>query len=569
MATRSGLASISTRNRPAYQTATRRSGGVTFNYPGFGRDPEAAGAVPVANAPSAPTTTAPQAVSPASTIRPESDEDIDRRAADFGGANGAPSTENNVVSPDQSLTGVIGSIANAASALNPFGAFTALALSDLMGMPPTLSLTQVARGALGESLAEPTPENVSTEDDGTSGGAKADTTSNVTPDNPLTAETAPDAVAADEGGTGPDGGSKSDTAGTGNFGPDGSGGDAEGGTGPDGGDKGDTAGTGNSGPDGSGSDPGGDNAGTDSGGGGYGASDSSADGGYGGESQFMKGGYTGAGDDGIVQPDRPAGTVHEGEIVIPHHMVQQGHGLDALSKIRAGGAGQASARGGLPGVNTNGMMMDPVTSAGPNEVAPFHTPMGGRGAPQSAPAPMSNMQAENTMDDAFGGSFGNEGMGAAGSLADYDPDGMGMDGAPPPGDAEVASMTSVAQQDEYAFGAGMGGGGNVDGDSYLGEDHPYASVQRGSDPFTPADESQGVNADAAAMRLASLPPVAQQAMMMAIGSDPMVASALLEVLGPQFQKMISGALKASVPPQMGAAGAMGGMGAAPPPGMMG
>ncbi|WP_426957967.1 hypothetical protein [Muricoccus radiodurans] len=38
---------------------------------------------------------------------------------------------------------------------------------------------------------------------------------------------------------------------------------------------------------------------------------------------FRRGGYTGAGDDGVVQPDRPAGTVHEGEIVIPAEMVQR------------------------------------------------------------------------------------------------------------------------------------------------------------------------------------------------------------------------------------------------------
>jgi hypothetical protein len=38
---------------------------------------------------------------------------------------------------------------------------------------------------------------------------------------------------------------------------------------------------------------------------------------------FQKGGYTGAGRDGRVQPDRVAGVVHEGELVIPHHMVRR------------------------------------------------------------------------------------------------------------------------------------------------------------------------------------------------------------------------------------------------------
>ena len=42
-----------------------------------------------------------------------------------------------------------------------------------------------------------------------------------------------------------------------------------------------------------------------------------------GDGTFMKGGYTGAGHDGVVQPHKPAGTVHEGELVIPHHMVKK------------------------------------------------------------------------------------------------------------------------------------------------------------------------------------------------------------------------------------------------------
>jgi hypothetical protein len=38
---------------------------------------------------------------------------------------------------------------------------------------------------------------------------------------------------------------------------------------------------------------------------------------------YMHGGYTGAGDDGIVQPWKPAGVVHEGELVIPAHIVSR------------------------------------------------------------------------------------------------------------------------------------------------------------------------------------------------------------------------------------------------------
>lgn len=41
-----------------------------------------------------------------------------------------------------------------------------------------------------------------------------------------------------------------------------------------------------------------------------------------GMGQFQSGGYTGAGHDGVVQPWRKAGVVHEGELVIPAHMVR-------------------------------------------------------------------------------------------------------------------------------------------------------------------------------------------------------------------------------------------------------
>lgn len=37
---------------------------------------------------------------------------------------------------------------------------------------------------------------------------------------------------------------------------------------------------------------------------------------------FRQGGYTGAGRDGVVQPSRRAGVVHEGELVIPHRVVR-------------------------------------------------------------------------------------------------------------------------------------------------------------------------------------------------------------------------------------------------------
>lgn len=52
---------------------------------------------------------------------------------------------------------------------------------------------------------------------------------------------------------------------------------------------------------------------------------------------LMRGGYTGAGPDGVVQPARRAGTVHEGEVVIPAHQVAR-YGLPALMQFAQGTA---------------------------------------------------------------------------------------------------------------------------------------------------------------------------------------------------------------------------------------
>lgn len=52
--------------------------------------------------------------------------------------------------------------------------------------------------------------------------------------------------------------------------------------------------------------------------------------------EWRKGGYTGAGRDGVVQPGRPAGTVHESEFVIPHEAVAL-LGLPFLERLRAVG----------------------------------------------------------------------------------------------------------------------------------------------------------------------------------------------------------------------------------------
>ena len=63
-----------------------------------------------------------------------------------------------------------------------------------------------------------------------------------------------------------------------------------------------------------------------------GKGDGMADGGQ----KLRKGGYTGAGRDGVVQPGRPAGTVHESEFVIPHEAVAL-LGLPFLERLRAVG----------------------------------------------------------------------------------------------------------------------------------------------------------------------------------------------------------------------------------------
>lgn len=81
-----------------------------------------------------------------------------------------------------------------------------------------------------------------------------------------------------------------------------------------GGDKGDSAGDGSNGESSPG-DPGGGDKGDSNG--------------------WQRGGYTGAGTDGVVDPARPAGTVHEGEAVIPANQVAR-YGLAPLLMLARG-----------------------------------------------------------------------------------------------------------------------------------------------------------------------------------------------------------------------------------------
>lgn len=75
--------------------------------------------------------------------------------------------------------------------------------------------------------------------------------------------------------------------------------------------------------------------GGDTGGGTASGAGSDANGNPDGGGDFMRGGYTGMGRDGVIQADQRAGTVHEGEVVIPASAVQQ-YGLAPLLMLARG-----------------------------------------------------------------------------------------------------------------------------------------------------------------------------------------------------------------------------------------
>jgi hypothetical protein len=94
---------------------------------------------------------------------------------------------------------------------------------------------------------------------------------------------------------------------------------------------------------------------------------------------------------------------------------------------------------------------------------------------------------------------------------------------------------------------------------------PYGAVQNmGAPPPMGRGITEGSKAEE---NLAKLPPDQQEMVMMLLGSDPLMASALLQVLGPSFAPIINKALKAQAPqtmdPMAGAGGIM------PPGGAMG
>ena len=90
-------------------------------------------------------------------------------------------------------------------------------------------------------------------------------------------------------------------------------------------------------------------------GGGFGDDDGGFDGGLG----YQMGGFTGLGDDGVLQPDKPAGTVHEGEMVIPAHaliaMLSQGGGKKKQPAPMTTVPGQGGGQPGLASLLAGGM----------------------------------------------------------------------------------------------------------------------------------------------------------------------------------------------------------------------
>lgn len=94
-----------------------------------------------------------------------------------------------------------------------------------------------------------------------------------------------------------------------------------------------------------------------------------------------------------------------------------------------------------------------------------------------------------------------------------------------------------------------------------GMKRPYAAVQSMSAPPTMgAGMTDGSRAE---QNLAMLPSDQQEMVMTLLGSDPLMASALLQVLGPSFAPIINKALKSQVPPP---ADPMAGAGSIMPPG---
>lgn len=523
---RTGLSGVEARGNPAYKTPTVRNRGTTWAFPSFGRDPDL----------SAPPTT-PTTPPPPTTVTPPADDDaevVDMSTASPG--SGGPSSgdvpsigQDMAMNPeayaDTALADVLGNI----DLTNPaaIGAALGFGLGGIpgalagglagwgygqMSAPPTATTEKAGREAVEQTPTAVTDGLMS----GRTGAMGPPAPSAAQPMGLVTQETlAPLAApAAEKGGPGI-GGDKGATT-SDDFGNVSMANDGSKGEGQSGGDKGDTSGTasnstsesndgGKGDPDG-GAGPGGE--------GGMGADGSDGPGGDG--DGWMQGGYTGAGDDGVVQPDQPAGTVHEGEVVIPAQQVAQ-HGVEPLMALAGPGAKMGGGMGlggvqAMPGGGGMSMGMD----------------MGGMG--MMGPGP-----GEPPMEDVTVPPFQTEG---AGEMED---------------DAGGYEMVSGEEE-----------GGEYPDAEMLG---PYRDVAQGDDPFRAPDQSQGATGATAMQNLARMSPDAQAAVMQVLGANPMLSSAMLELLGPSFQPLIAQALRAGAQQhqqaQMMAGGGMGGQPPAP------
>jgi hypothetical protein len=488
MGRRSGLASVEARAQPAYRSPIARNRGTTWSFPGFGRDPEitpfrAAPPPPVAPvAPVAPTS--PPVVVPTTVAAPAAASDggnQNQESPGDGGGNGGgfndPASQQALADMNTAIAGGVGPESPAWSSPGVPDATAEVNASIAAGYGPE-------SGGWG----------------GPSGGFN----------DPASQQAVADMNNAISAGFGPESGGWGGPSDPGAPGPGEPGGafGAPDGVGEGWGDPGDFGG--------SGGDFGGDPGGGDGGGGGHsgGGDGQGGEGGdAGGDGQgWMVGGYTGAGEDGIVDPTQPAGTVHEGEVVIPAHQVAQ-HGLDPLMAL----AGPGAKMGAMPALGMVQAQGGGLPPQGDFSVPPFQSPSHGNGAsppPYMAGSPMA-------------------------PASEIDGAGMDMD--------EPFDMAQPS--DDFMHGMG-----------------PYAKEADYADPFKAPDPSKGATGSTATSAIGQLTPDAQAAVLQALGSDPMAASALLQVLGPSFRDLIAQALKANAPPQP-MAGAGGMMGAAP--GMMG
>jgi hypothetical protein len=367
MTRRSALADIAARPLPAFQAPMQRNRGNSWNYPGFGRDPELA--PPPPSAPSTPATpraeelVAAPAQAASAVIGGSSDGggggDSFSISADMA-AN--PEAYRNTVLEDVArgmLQAVgLGSLSPTATTITadrsaisaaPPGVTEAL-MSGQMGMLSTpeptvadISPTAVSTEALGSPVADNNPHDgsggfsdpnsrdaVSSMNDAISAGLGPESPGWGAPSNTETTNT--DTTTSDT--------TTSDTTSSESISSDSPSSDSP------------------SSSDSSSSDAGGDGDG------------------------YMVGGYTGAGADGIVNPAEPAGTVHEGEVVIPAHKVAK-YGVEPLMHLAGPGAkmGSMPALGMIHAAGTPPMEDASVPSFQTPSRMSGSAPPGAHGAP--------------------------------------------------------------------------------------------------------------------------------------------------------------------------------------------